>query len=158
MRVAEARARSSTGDLDGAKLAAEKAAELAADNPEPWMILAGIAAKRQGSEAARALTAKALAIAPTWAAAHFVHGIYLNDVGRTHEAAIHVQRATELDPDYADAWYNLACYRALLGETQAALVALAEAVARDPSSRETAREDADFASIATDPRFVQLTT
>ena len=49
--------------------------------------------------------------------------------------------------------YNLACAEARLGETDAALEHLAEAVAKRPDLGEPAREDADLVSLPDDPRF-----
>ena len=49
--------------------------------------------------------------------------------------------------------YNLACAEARLGETDAALVHLTEAVAKRPDLGEPAREDADLVSLSDDPRF-----
>jgi tetratricopeptide (TPR) repeat protein len=53
--------------------------------------------------------------------------------------------------------YNLACYLALAGHTERALDALAFALEVEPSDRDNARHDDDFASLRTHPRFVTLT-
>ena len=97
------------------------------------------------------------ALAAGWAGGHFMRGMYLHRAGRTPEAASAVARATALAPTDGDSWYNLACYRALLGEKPAALYALAAAIRIDPSNAATARDDGDFASLARDHDFAKLT-
>jgi hypothetical protein len=52
--------------------------------------------------------------------------------------------------------YNVGCMQARLGETEAALTALAESVSKWEPYRELAREDEDFASLREDPRFTEL--
>jgi tetratricopeptide (TPR) repeat protein len=49
--------------------------------------------------------------------------------------------------------YNMACAEARLGERDAALEHLAEAIARDPRYAEYATTDDDLASLRDDPRF-----
>ena len=56
----------------------------------------------------------------------------------------------------ANAQYNLACIRALQGESDAALQLLAEALPVSDVLRAAAPEDADFASLHVDPRFQDL--
>jgi tetratricopeptide (TPR) repeat protein len=52
--------------------------------------------------------------------------------------------------------YNLACAEALLGETDAALEHLQEAVQERPSLADNAREDHDLEPIRADPRFGEV--
>jgi tetratricopeptide (TPR) repeat protein len=54
------------------------------------------------------------------------------------------------------ALYNIACMEALLGEPDAALTHLAEALESSPRLRETAQTDEDFASLRGDERFERL--
>jgi uncharacterized Ntn-hydrolase superfamily protein len=49
--------------------------------------------------------------------------------------------------------YNLACYESLDGRREAALEHLRQALAADPTMRESARADSDLAAIAGDPQF-----
>jgi tetratricopeptide (TPR) repeat protein len=58
--------------------------------------------------------------------------------------------------DNAGVLYNLACADALLGEPDAALDHLRAALEEHPAFAESARDDADFASIRDDPRFAEL--
>jgi quercetin dioxygenase-like cupin family protein len=52
--------------------------------------------------------------------------------------------------------YNLACAEALLGETDAAIGHLGEALDADPALRDLARDDSDFESLRSDERFAAL--
>ena len=52
--------------------------------------------------------------------------------------------------------YNLACYESLDGRREAALGHLESALAADPTMREMARSDSDFAALADDPAFRRL--
>jgi uncharacterized Ntn-hydrolase superfamily protein len=52
--------------------------------------------------------------------------------------------------------YNLACYESLDGRRDAALAHLEQALAADPTMRETARADSDFAAVAGEPEFRAL--
>lgn len=59
-------------------------------------------------------------------------------------------------PDSAPARYNLACLRALAGESDLALAALAEALDRGFADRALLAEDPDLASLRSRPEFQQL--
>lgn len=66
---------------------------------------------------------------------------------------------TDALPRYKDKGgilYNIACTEALLGEADEALGHLREALAAQPSYAENARDDPDFESIRSDPRFSEL--
>jgi uncharacterized Ntn-hydrolase superfamily protein len=52
--------------------------------------------------------------------------------------------------------YNLACYESLDGRREAALAHLGRALAADPTMREMARADSDFAAVADEPEFRAL--
>ncbi len=58
----------------------------------------------------------------------------------------------ELHPGNTSLLYDLACIEALLGETDAALEHLQQALT-NPRLREHARTDTDFDSLRDDPRF-----
>lgn len=71
--------------------------------------------------------------------------------------AIPVLRALlERDHRLALAHFNLACYLALDGQHDAAIDALSLACGIDPEHRLFARDEPDFDSLRTDPRFRQL--
>jgi len=59
-------------------------------------------------------------------------------------------------PDEPLLLYNLACYESLDGRRDAALAHLKQALSADPTMRETARADSDFARIADEPGFRAL--
>jgi tetratricopeptide (TPR) repeat protein len=61
--------------------------------------------------------------------------------------------ALERYPGNPNVLYNLACFESLAGRREEALTHLAEAVERDPRTREWAQADADFDAIRNDPRF-----
>jgi Tetratricopeptide repeat len=63
------------------------------------------------------------------------------------------ERALRESPGNPNVLYNLACFEALAGRSDAALDHLDEAVAGDPRMREWAQTDADFDSVRDDPRF-----
>lgn len=58
--------------------------------------------------------------------------------------------------DDAGVLYNLACAEALLGEKEAALAHLSEALDAHPAFREHARDDPDFELLRSDERFAAL--
>jgi tetratricopeptide (TPR) repeat protein len=58
--------------------------------------------------------------------------------------------------DDAGVLYNLACAEALLGETEAAISHLSEALDAHPAFRDAARDDPDFDSLRSDERFAAL--
>jgi uncharacterized Ntn-hydrolase superfamily protein len=59
-------------------------------------------------------------------------------------------------PDDPLLLYNLACYESLDGRREAAVAHLRDALAVDPTMRETVRADSDFAPLADDPSFRAL--
>ena len=61
--------------------------------------------------------------------------------------------AVERWPDSGGLLYNLACAESRLGETDAAIGHLAQAMEQEPRFADYARSDEDFAAIRSDPRF-----
>jgi tetratricopeptide (TPR) repeat protein len=80
----------------------------------------------------------------------------LLDEGKYAEAKRVLVDALDRYEDRSVVLYNLACAEAQLGEADAALDHLSEAVGLRPSLAESAREDADFAGIRDDPRFGEI--
>lgn len=64
--------------------------------------------------------------------------------------------ALELHPGNALIFYNVACLENLLGNGEAALAALGEAIAAWPDFKQNAAEDDDLASLRDDLRFQKL--
>ena len=73
--------------------------------------------------------------------------------GRYEEAKRYLQLLLERYPEHPGMTYNLACAEARLGETDAAMTHLEEAMERDSRFSEYARTDEDLASLRDDPRF-----
>jgi Tetratricopeptide repeat len=61
--------------------------------------------------------------------------------------------ALERYPGNPNVLYNLACFESLAGRREDAIAHLAEAVEKDPRTREWAQTDSDFESIRDDPHF-----
>jgi tetratricopeptide (TPR) repeat protein len=80
----------------------------------------------------------------------------LLDEGKYAEARQVLVDALDRYEDRSAVLYNLACAEAQLGEADAALDHLRDAVTLRRSLAESAREDADFASIRDDPRFGEI--
>lgn len=64
--------------------------------------------------------------------------------------------ALDLHPGNALVLYNIACLENLLGNSEAALTALGEAVAGYPGFKDNASKDDDLASLRDDARFKEL--
>jgi hypothetical protein len=112
---------------------------------------------------------KALSIDPYNAKAHVLKGYVLKRLaveGGTmnkallKEALDHATQAARLNPTIAGAFYNVACYQALLGMDRGRILAnLKLALQKDPSLKRAAQEDArdgDLNSLASDEAFKAL--
>jgi tetratricopeptide (TPR) repeat protein len=108
-------------------------------------------------EGALAYTRIVTTAAPMSAEAWFDLATDLEALGRLPEAIDAVARCVALEPGQGDGWYNLACYRALVGDADGALEALGLAVRIAPANARLAVDDADFATIRSDPRFLAAT-
>jgi tetratricopeptide (TPR) repeat protein len=82
-------------------------------------------------------------------------GVPAWEAKRYGEAKESLLEGLTLHPGNASLLYNLACAEAMLGENDAALEHLAEAV-ENPRFREFAKTDSDFDSLRDDPRFQEL--
>ncbi len=67
-----------------------------------------------------------------------------------------VREGLEQKPDHPALLYNVACYEALAGQREAALVHLRRAIDLDPRCLEWARDDDDFASLRDEPEFLAV--
>jgi len=68
-----------------------------------------------------------------------------------------IQRAIELKPSMPIALYNLACYRAVQGQSEQALTLLGKAIGLAKEYRALARSDPDFESVKGSEAFKKLT-
>jgi tetratricopeptide (TPR) repeat protein len=76
---------------------------------------------------------------------------------RAYEVAlIAYEKAIELKPDYADAWFNKACLYALKGDKQNALENLSKAIELDVKNKEMAKRDEDFKNLWDDEDFLKI--
>jgi hypothetical protein len=75
------------------------------------------------------------------------------DQGRPEVGIGVFTEALERHPGNPNVLYNLACFEALAGRPDDALLHLQEAVEGDPRTREWAQTDEDFDTIRDDPRF-----
>jgi hypothetical protein len=80
----------------------------------------------------------------------------LLDSGRAAEAKKVLTAALDRYADRSTLLYNLACAEAQLGETDAALGHLRDAIAARPSLAEHVAEDADLEPLRGDPRFAEI--
>jgi tetratricopeptide (TPR) repeat protein len=73
--------------------------------------------------------------------------------GEFAQAKERLTAALERWPDSGGLLYNIACAESRLGETDAALAHLAQAIELEPRLAEYARSDEDLEAIRADPRF-----
>lgn len=72
------------------------------------------------------------------------------------EALPHQERAAKISPKNPEVLYDLAVIRLAAGKPDEALNALREALTLNPKLKAQAKEDKDFAALASDPRFVEM--
>jgi tetratricopeptide (TPR) repeat protein len=65
-------------------------------------------------------------------------------------------KAIELKPDYADAWYNKACAYSLKGDKENALKNLSKAIELDAKYKEEAKGDEYFKNLWNDEDFKRI--
>jgi tetratricopeptide (TPR) repeat protein len=67
-----------------------------------------------------------------------------------------LEKAVRLKPRYAEPFYNLACLKAITGDTKRALAYLQKAFSLDPTVRDWAQKDADLETLRQLPEFKEL--
>lgn len=112
-------------------------------------------AAQRWAEAAEAYRARVTA-KPDDGAAWYRLGYCLHVTGRLDEAIEAHTKAATFPARRAAATYNLACARALKGETDAALTELERAVDAGFADAKTLAADADLATLRALPRFAQI--
>ena len=132
----EASALFAAGRLEEAKRACRKLLAKRPDIAEAHVVFGAIH-EQMGDEArAHESHARALKLRPEWSEAHVQLTIadLFGDYGRYAEAEAHCRRAVELQPDLADARYNLAGTLNALGRPAEAIAELQELLRRAPQA------------------------
>ena len=76
--------------------------------------------------------------------------------GETRKAIDSLQRAIQIDPNYATSYYNLSCIYATQKERIEALEYLKKAISLDGKYKEKARADKDFVSLRGEREFEEI--
>lgn len=88
--------------------------------------------------------------------AWYNRGVTLYDLGLYEEALHSYNQALQIQPDFADAYYNKACCYGLQGKIDLALEALQHSITLDSDCQEIAKTDLAFDRIRNDDRFRAL--
>jgi len=86
----------------------------------------------------------------------FDYAVSLMNMGDYVGAQEHFEALSKKSPKLDFIWYGQAVLNCLTGHFPEALASLNEAIRLNPSNRFHARNDADFKSLADDPRFTEL--
>ncbi|MBA4379304.1 MAG: hypothetical protein C0393_01205 [Anaerolinea sp.] len=111
------------------------------------------AAQKNYSDAIRAFQ-KVVALNPGYNLAHCTLAGYYRKLGQENEARKHIAIALPTMKDETE--YNRACFEAISGNADQALVLLREALEKKQTSVDWVRRDPDFEFIHDDPRFKAL--
>jgi tetratricopeptide (TPR) repeat protein len=87
---------------------------------------------------------------------HYIRGVELAERSRLDEALTYFTKALELDPEYADAEYNIACIHCRMGQPEKALDILWGLTENNEQFIETAMNDEDFEPIWQNNDFITL--
>jgi tetratricopeptide (TPR) repeat protein len=87
---------------------------------------------------------------------YYNYGVALINTRDISGARAHLEKALELSPDADHIHYALALAQALSGDTHAAYENLKRAIELEPRNRLIARQDADFAPLASQPPYDAL--
>lgn len=88
---------------------------------------------------------------------YFAKGYISNNRGKYKKAINNYDKAIEIDPKYATAYYNKACAYSLQSQKQECLTNLEICIAIDTSYKLMAKEDEDFKNLWSDEDFKKLT-
>jgi tetratricopeptide (TPR) repeat protein len=87
---------------------------------------------------------------------YYNYGIALLNARKVAEARSHLERALEMSPGTDHIHYALGLAQALAGDLPKAYENLKRAIELEPRNRILARQDADFAPLASHPPFDAL--
>ena len=93
---------------------------------------------------------------PTVAEAYNGVGVTFYARNQPADAEAWYRRSLAVDPDFGDAYYNLACLRAMSGKKGEALQLLELAARNGYTTDESLEQDPDLESVRKEPRFVAL--
>jgi len=152
------------GCRDDAVACWRRVVELEPAHSTAWFHL-GVAAREAGRwQDALARFDRACALDPDDQWSLHCRGRVYQELGEGEFGRADLERAIEIytevlvdeswDPEL---WFWRGAARARLGERDAALADLAQAIARDPDRREEARREVDYRPLADDPEFIRLT-
>ncbi len=133
-----------------------RALEAGCENFEAHYCLAGLYKSLGRTGEAKTHCRKSLEYNPGFAPAYVLLGSIAKLENRFDESAAAAKKALLLDPECAAAHYDLACYYALSGQDEKALVALEMALAKGFSDLDWASGDPDLAGICGRPEFKLL--
>lgn len=108
-------------DPAGAEAAYRAAIAAAPDHVDAYINLGALLCDLQRYADAVQLHEEALPRCPGSALLFFNHAIALEELGRVRIAALNYERSLQLDPDFADAHYNLGRLQELFGDARSAL-------------------------------------
>ncbi len=97
-----------------------------------------------------------LSLHPDDARAHIFNAISLVHAGRIDEAKERASRAIELSPNDPLMFYNAACFYANIGEKQAALQSLKNAIQAGYGFFEWLKRDPDLESLRHEPEYIEM--
>ncbi|ANQ85866.1 hypothetical protein dqs_2838 [Azoarcus olearius] len=120
------------GDIDEAERWLVAALRLTRDDASSWSNLCVLRCRQGRFADAVDAGRQAVAAAPEWAQGHSNLALALREAGAREEARTHCLEALQLDGECVDAYYNLGCIAADLGEHELAREAGIEAVKRMP--------------------------
>jgi Flp pilus assembly protein TadD len=98
------------GQLEESERHLRRSLVLKNDNATAWLNLAIVLLQRDQAMAALAAAAQAAALKPNDAMAHHYLGLSASRLGWLETAETELRRAIELQPDYAEAHFNLAVF------------------------------------------------
>lgn len=87
---------------------------------------------------------------------YYVGGVSELNARRLERAIEYLTKAVKLEPNREETHYALAAAHSLHGNADAALEHLKASIDLRPQNRFQARQDEDFQSLASDPRFTNL--
>jgi len=108
-------------DPAGAEAAYRALIAAVPDHVDAYVNLGALLCDLQRYEDAVQLHEEALPRCPPSALLFFNHAIALEELGRLRVAALNYERSLQLDPDFADAHYNLGRLQELFGDARGAL-------------------------------------